>query len=140
MPFYEYIFGEEECISCPFREMCIQSAKTKSKKMQVGLNAAEYYEHSQFAKTEDFLEEYKKRAAIEWKNAEMKRFHGLVRAKGYGFKSVTLQAKLTALAVNLKRIARLLSPLRDNFLIVFGKFARVFFQIRKSIVSNLNTA
>lgn len=35
----------------------------------------------------------------------MKRFHGLDRARGYGLKSVNLQAKLTALAVNLKRIA-----------------------------------
>lgn len=45
----------------------------------------------------------------EWKNGEMKRFHGLDRARGYDLKSMSLQAKLTALAVNLKRIAALLS-------------------------------
>jgi len=30
------------------------------------------------------LEKYKKRASIEGKNAELKRFHGLYRARGYG--------------------------------------------------------
>jgi hypothetical protein len=52
---------------------------------------------------------YRKRASHEWKNGEMKRFHGLDRARGYGLKSVSMQAKLTALAVNLKRIAALVS-------------------------------
>ena len=131
---HEYFFGKEECISCPFREECIQKAKTKEKRLQVGENAGEYYEHNQWAKTEEFLEEYKKRAAIEWKNAELKRFHGLSRAKGYGLKSVTLQAKLAAVAVNLKRIATILSSENDNILIVLGKFILIIFRNQKSAV------
>jgi hypothetical protein len=39
----------------------------------------------------------------------MKRFHGMAKARGYGLKSMQTQAKLTELAVNLKRIASLLS-------------------------------
>ena len=39
----------------------------------------------------------------------MKNFHGLDRAKGYGLRSMSTQAKLTAIAVNLKRIASILS-------------------------------
>ena len=39
----------------------------------------------------------------------MKRFHGLSRAKGYGLLAVSKQAKLTAIAVNLKKIAKLIS-------------------------------
>jgi hypothetical protein len=35
----------------------------------------------------------------------MKRFHGLSRARGWGLRSILFQAKLTAIAVNLKRIA-----------------------------------
>ena len=128
---YEYVFEKEECVGCPFRDECIKKARTKAKKLQVGENTAEYYEYSQFAKTEEFSEEYKKRAAIEWKNAELKRFHGLARAKGYGLRSVTLQAKLTALAVNLKRIARLLSPKIDAFRLFLEKFNNMFFRIRK---------
>ena len=49
----------------------------------------------------------------------MKRFHGLARAKGYGLRSVSLQAKFTAIAVNLKRIARIVSSSNgDIFLII----------------------
>lgn len=43
------------------------------------------------------------------KKGEMKNFHGLGRAKGYDHLSMELQAKLTAFAVNLKRIAAILS-------------------------------
>jgi hypothetical protein len=81
----------------------------RAKVLKVGIDTAEYYEYSQLAKTDEFKEKYKKRASHEWKNGEMKRFHGLDRARGYGLKSIGMQAKLTALAVNLKRIAALVS-------------------------------
>ena len=45
----------------------------------------------------------------EWKNGEMKRFHGMVRARGWGLRSVSTQVKLTVIAVNLKRIAALVT-------------------------------
>ena len=77
--------------------------------LKVGVHASEYYEYSQLVKTEEFKEKYKKRASHEWKNGEMKRFHGLDRARGYRLKSMGMQAKLTVLAVNLKRIAALIS-------------------------------
>lgn len=64
--------------------------------------------------TPEFLGKYKKRASHEWKNGEMKRFHGMDRARGYGLKSMKIQAKLTVLAVNLKRIANLLSSFHDT--------------------------
>ena len=106
---YEYVFEKAECIGCPLRDECIMKANTKAKKLRVGVNTGEYYEHSQWAKTDEFLEEYKKRAAIEGKNSELKRFHGLARAKGFGLQSVSFQTKMTAIAVNLKRIAALVS-------------------------------
>jgi IS5 family transposase len=55
----------------------------------------------------EYTKKYKKRAAQEWKNGEMKRFHGMNRARGWGKRSVSFQAKFTAIAVNLKRIAAL---------------------------------
>lgn len=39
----------------------------------------------------------------------MKRFHGMVRARGWGLRSVSTQVKLTVIAVNLKRIAALVN-------------------------------
>ena len=122
---YEYVFDKDECVNCPLRAECIKSATTKAKKLQVGTSAGDYYEHSQWAKTEEFKEEYRKRASIEWKNAELKRFHGLARAKGYGLPSITTQAKLTALAVNLKRIATLVSSLNTDLTDYFSKFRMV---------------
>jgi hypothetical protein len=37
----------------------------------------------------------------------MKRFHEMARADGLGLRSMIFQAKFTAIAVNLKRIAKL---------------------------------
>ncbi len=106
---YHYYFKREKCRNCPMREDCIGKAKTVGKVMHVGENASEYYEHNQWTKTDEFKEGYKKRAKIEPKNAELKRFHGLARARGYGLRSVSAQTKLTVIAVNLKRICKLIS-------------------------------
>lgn len=107
---YRYTFDRNVCQHCIKRAECA-GKKARARVLKVGLHAAEYYEYSQLAKTDEFKEKYKKRASHEWKNGEMKRFHGLDRARGYGLKSVNMQAKLTALAVNLKRIAALVSSL-----------------------------
>ena len=77
--------------------------------LEVGANTAEFYEYSQAQKTDEFREKYKERACHEGKNGEMKNHHGLNRARGYGRRSMSTQAKLTAIAVNLKRIANMLS-------------------------------
>lgn len=96
------------CKDCPHKVECAGKAASV-KRLDVGINTADYYEHSQRAQTQEFKEKYKKRASHEWKNGEMKHFHGLDRVRGYGLKSMSMQAKLTALAVNLKRIAALVS-------------------------------
>jgi transposase len=105
---YKYYFEKEKCRSCPLSESCVSGTAVR-KILVVGLNTPEFYEYSQREKTDEFKEKYKKRACQEWKNGEMKNFHGLDRARGYGLKSMSTQAKLTALAVNLKRIASKLS-------------------------------
>jgi transposase len=115
----DYSFERERCRSCPRRAECIGKSKRIAKLLTVSVNTPELYEYSQRAKTSEFLEEYRKRAKIEPKNAELKRFHGLNRAKGYGLQSIRIQAKLTALAVNLKRIAKLVSALKGLFALVF---------------------
>ena len=111
---YRYYFKPDQCRNCPHRDECIGKTKSVRKILDVSVNAPEYYEYSQFEKTDEFREKYKQRAGIERKNAEMKRFHGLARARGYGLRSVSLQAKFTALAVNLKRIAKLVSSSNDK--------------------------
>lgn len=112
---FSYTFDKNQCIDCPHRDKCMGSLKGKAKKLRVSVNAAEFYEINQFQKTEIFQEKYKKRAAHEWKNGEMKRFHGLARARGYGLKAVSTQAKLTAIAVNLKRIAAIIGGRKPDY-------------------------
>ena len=102
---YSFVFQKEQCANCPHRDICVGKAKKKARKLQVALHTDEFYAISQEQKQPEFLEKYKKRAAQEWKNGEMKRFHGLSRARGLGLRSMSFQAKLTAIAVNLKRIA-----------------------------------
>ena len=108
--FFTYTFDKEGCKNCPHREECMGRA-SGGRRLVVSENAPAYYQESQRQKSPEFLEKYKKRAAEEWKNAEMKRFHGLARAVGWGLRSMAFQAKFTAIAVNLKRIANLI---REN--------------------------
>jgi transposase len=117
---YRFTFDKAVCQHCSKRAECA-GKRARARVLKVGIHAAEYYEYSQLAKRDTFKEKYKKRASHEWKNGEMKRFHGLDRARGYGLKSVNLQAKLTALAVNLKRIAALMSSLLLSLYWVYSR-------------------
>jgi hypothetical protein len=107
---FVYTFDKEGCRDCPHREECMGRA-SGGRRFQISENTPAFYQESQRQKSPEFLKKYKKRAAEEWKNAEMKRFHGLARARGWGLRSMTFQAKFTAIAVNLKRIANLI---REN--------------------------
>lgn len=118
----EYRFERELCRNCQRRPECTGKSKRIAKLLRIGVNTPELYEYSQRAKTPEFLEEYRRRAKVEPKNAEIKRFHGLNRAKGYGLKSVRIQAKLTALVVNLKRIARMVSASKGLYTFVSKLF------------------
>jgi len=50
----------------------------------------------------------KERAHIEPKNAEMKRFHGMARARYWGLTKVNVQFIITAIVVNVKRLANVI--------------------------------
>ena len=89
--------------------------KSARKILDIGINTLEFYEISQNQKTDEFKEKYKKRASIEGKNAELKRFHGLGRARSYGLVSMSKQAKLAAIVVNLKRIAAIMAAKSSCF-------------------------
>jgi len=105
--YYSYQFKKEQCATCPHRDQCMGRNKTKARRLDVAATAPLFYAKSQEQKMPEFQEKYKKRSAQEWKNGEMKRFHGMVRARGWGLRSVSTQVKLTVIAVNIKRIAAL---------------------------------
>lgn len=117
---YRYYFEMSGCKACPRHDECAK--KSARKILVIGLNTTEFYETSQYQKTDEFKEKYKKRASIEGKNAELKRFHGLYRARGYGLKSVSTQTKLAAIAVNIKRIAAIVSSLFTSFIEILMEY------------------
>jgi transposase len=121
-----YTFDKAQCVNCSHRDKCLGSSKGKARKLTVSINAAEFYEISQRQKSEIFLEKYKKRAAHEWKNGEMKRFHGLARARGYGLKAVGRQAKLTAIAVDLIRIAAIIAKRKPDLTPTIAAVSSIF--------------
>lgn len=129
-----YYFAKEDCCNCPKRSECIKG-NAKRKRFEVSISAPKFYEYSQLSKTEEFKEGYKKRACHENKNGEMKRFHGMDRARGYGLRSMRIQAKLTAIAVNLKRIVKLITPKPEFIFIIMGKSATCNLRIRMSLVA-----
>ncbi len=123
---YSYLFSKEQCKDCSHRDICMGKSKNKARKLQVALSAPMFYEISQEQKKPEFLEKYKKRSAQEWKNGEMKRFHGMSRARGWGLRSILFQAKLTAIAVNLKRIAAIASEKTPPVTAISNIFDRLF--------------
>lgn len=62
---FKYYFKPDQCKNCPHRQECIGKGKTLRKILKVSTNAPEYYECSQFEKTDEFREKYKERAGIE---------------------------------------------------------------------------
>jgi hypothetical protein len=71
-----YWFQKDGCIDRPHREECMGKAKNKARELQIAVNTTFFCEHDQRQKEQEFLEKYEKRSAHEWKNGEMKRFHG----------------------------------------------------------------
>ena len=115
---YRYYFEKEKCRNCPKRDECKPGSRI-ARVLEIGINTPEFYQYSQQQKTDEFKEKYKERACQEWKNGEIKNHHGLGRVRGYGRRSMSTQAKLTAIAVNLKRIASILSSKLSSYLYVF---------------------
>jgi transposase len=109
-----YMFDASVCTCCSKRQDCMGSQKGKSRILDVSLSTPLLYEYSRKQKTPEFKEKYKSRSCIEWKNGEMKRFHGMSRARGSGLKALSVQIKLTAIAVNLKRIAAIMNEKAAN--------------------------
>ncbi|NPV54630.1 MAG: hypothetical protein HPY71_14130, partial [Firmicutes bacterium] len=75
------------------------------------LKAAAFYNE-----TKAFQKDKAIRARIEPKFGEAKRFHGMARAIYRCLKKVDLQVRLTAIALNIKRIFMLLQELKVSAL------------------------
>ena len=102
----EALFARKDCLLCPLRPLCTR-AKVGSR--AVGLQACEYHEALQAARrtqaSEAFRESYAARAGIEGTHDQAVRRRGLRHCRYRGLAKVHLQHILTAVALNVVRIA-----------------------------------
>jgi len=99
-------FPLTSCGPCEHLNQCT-NAKEKRRVVGIGSAHAELMEAERYNRTDAFKEDMKLRPAIEGKLSEMKRYHGLRRARFRGLKKFSLQCYFTAVAVNIKRWIKL---------------------------------
>lgn len=103
---FEARFATRDCFPCPLRPRC---TRAKREPRIIGLQAREHFEALQGARkhqeTEVFRESYAARAGIEGTHAQAISRCGLRRCRYIGLAKARLQHVLTAVAVNLVRVA-----------------------------------
>jgi len=103
---FEARFATRDCFPCPLRPRCTRG---KREPRIVGMQAREQFEALQGArkhqKTEAFRERYAARAGIEGTHAQAVSRCGLRRCRYVGLAKTRLQHVLTAVAINLVRVA-----------------------------------
>ena len=107
---HEARFARRDCTPCALRPRC---TRAKREPRIVSLQAREHFEALQAARrhqeTEAFRASYAARAGIEGTHAQAVRRCGLRRCRYVGLAKVHLQHVLTAVAVNLVRVAEWLA-------------------------------
>jgi transposase len=106
-----FYFDTEKCKTCPLREGCLKPG-AKNKTYSIRIVAEHYKEQMEFEKSETFKERIRRRPIIEHKNAELKRYHGMTRAKYRGLFRMRIQAILTAFVANAKRMVKLIEQMQ----------------------------
>ena len=108
--YLRYIFNKVKCQKCPLRERC-RVGKSKGKSYSVTKPSEKNQDRLEFEASDTFRERLKIRYRIEEKNSEMKIAHGLSRADSVGISAMRTQMYFTAIAVNVKRIVKLMERL-----------------------------
>ncbi len=100
-----FYFKKEICQQCALKDQC---TKQERRTVTIGKHHELIREAKEYNKTQDFKDDMRERAHIEPKHAEMKRFHGMARAKYWGLPKVNVQFIITAITVNVKRLANVI--------------------------------
>lgn len=95
-----FFFKKEVCQQCDLRQKC---TKQDRRTITISKHYPIMEEAKRYSECKDYKDDLRMRAHIEPKQAEMKRFHGLKRAKYWSLGKLNIQATLTAIAVNVKR-------------------------------------
>jgi transposase len=106
----QFVFKAESCATCPLREQCFPNPARKTGRTVVKNDyQAEYDKVQAKAKTPEYEQTRRVHPKIERKLNELARHHRCRRACYRGKPKVLVQALLTALVVNVKRIVKLLA-------------------------------
>ena len=103
-----YCFSVKKCKKCPLRDQC-KVGKSKTHTYNITQPNAMHQARLEFENSEVFKKKLEVRHRIEEKNGEMKTAHGFRGSDFVGLIVMRLQAYLTAIVVNMKRIAAVMS-------------------------------
>lgn len=105
----KYRFKPKQCEGCPLRGDCLQKPEGQGGRSVIkNEHEAEYAKVQAKAKTPEYAKTRREHPRIERKLADLVRNHGARRAVYRGLWKVRIQAFMTAMAVNVKRMIRLL--------------------------------
>lgn len=107
-PRMTYFFDIEKCKRCLYKAGCYKEG-AKRKTYTETLICDSHSEQDQFQEIEHFKEMAKERYKIEARNSELKHRHGYDVASSSGLIGIEMQGAMAILAVNLKRIIKLIS-------------------------------
>ena len=107
---YRYQFKTSQCAGCARRSECLQNPGKKRGRVVIKNDyEAEYKKVQEKARTPQYQETRRTHPKIERKLGEIVRHHRARRTSFRGLAKVLTQAVLTALAVNVKRMLKLLA-------------------------------
>lgn len=102
-----YCFSVKKCRKYPLCEQC-KVGKSKTHTYNITQPNEFHKTRLEFESSEHFKEKLEIRHRIEEKKGEMKTAHGFRRAESVGLTAMRLQAYVTAVVVNMKRIITLM--------------------------------
>jgi IS5 family transposase len=105
-----YVFAAKTCLGCPLRSQCLEKpSTTKGRTVIKNDYEAEYRALAVKAKQPEYAEVRREHPKVERKLGELARHHGLRFARYCGLAKVMVQSCLTAMAVNVKRMVKMLT-------------------------------
>jgi transposase len=108
---YRYQFKASQCAACAQRSACLENPNPERGRVVVKNDyEAEYKQVQEKARTPQYQETRRTHPKIERKLGEVVRHHRARRTSFRGLAKVLTQAVMTALAVNVKRMVKLLAP------------------------------
>jgi transposase len=139
-----YRAANKDCAGCPLRSRCISStAKVRLVLITDGYECLLRARRRWQKRDEDIRDKYKRhRWRVEGIHGEAKTQHGLRRAVRRGLANVSIQVYLTAMVMNLKRLAAFLLLFfafrkgkwlyQNNLNLLMLRFSRILYQRQKN--------